>query len=172
MEKKATAVNVEEKIKAKVAETKVKIEMCVELAEGESIENFRPFKSHKSDAGFDLISAETGYIAPGQRKLFSAGFKMELEEGWEAQIRPRSGNALKKGLTVLNTPGTIDSGYQGVVGVILYNAGDNLYTIKKGDKIAQMVIQRVPNVELEFTEIDKTSDRGADGFGSTGVAGL
>lgn len=160
-----------EKKKVKV-ETKVRIEMCTPLSEEETDEKYRPFKAHKGDAAFDLLSAEDGSIAPGERKLFSAGFKMELEEGWEAQIRPRSGNALKKGLTVLNTPGTIDSGYRGVVGVILYNAGDNLIKISKGEKIAQMVIQKVPTVELEFvSSIDNSSERGKDGFGSTGLAG-
>ena len=97
---------------------------------------------------------------------------MELEEGWEAQIRPRSGNALKKGLTVLNTPGTIDSLYRGIVGVILYNAGESPISISKGDKIAQMVIQRVPDVELEFVDsIERETERGVDGFGSTGLVG-
>lgn len=150
----------------------VKIEMCVPLAEGETNEKYRPLKAHKGDAAFDLMSANSGELAPGERKLFSAGFKMELEEGWEAQIRPRSGNALKKGLTVLNTPGTVDSLYRGVVGIILYNAGNETLNIKKGDKIAQMVIQKIPAVELQFVDsVSKETERGADGFGSTGVAG-
>lgn len=153
-------------------DTIVKIKMCVELADGETDEQYRPFKAHQSDAAFDLMSASSGELEPGERKLFSAGFKMELKEGWEAQIRPRSGNALKKGLTVLNTPGTIDSAYRGEVGVILYNAGNETLNIKKGDKIAQMVIQKNPMVELQFVDsVSKETERGADGFGSTGVAG-
>ena len=152
--------------------TIVKIEMCVPLDDGERDEKYRPFKAHKGDAAFDLMSTESGILNPGERKLFSAGFRMELEEGWEAQIRPRSGNALKKGLTILNTPGTIDSLYRGIVGVILYNAGESPISISKGDKIAQMVIQRVPDVELEFVDsIEKETERGSDGFGSTGLAG-
>ena len=152
--------------------TTVKIEMRVPLDDGERDEKYRPFKAHKGDAAFDLMSTESGILNPGERKLFSAGFRMELEEGWEAQIRPRSGNALKKGLTILTTPGTIDSLYRGIVGVILYNAGESPISISKGDKIAQMVIQRVPDVELEFVDsIEKETERGTDGFGSTGLAG-
>ena len=148
----------------------IKIQMCVSLLENENIDDFKPFKAHSSDAAFDLINAEEEEVvlAPNERKLFSAGFKMELPIGWEAQIRPRSGNALKKGITVLNTPGTIDANYRGVVGVILYNSSKNeSQVIKRGDKIAQMVIQRVEDVSLQFGNVDVNTDRGEGGFGST-----
>jgi len=154
----------------------VKIEMTVTLKDGESIEKFKPFKAHPGDAAFDLMNAEDYeaiVIPPNGRVLFSAGFKMELPEGWEAQIRPRSGNAIKNGITVLNTPGTIDSGYRGNVGVILYNSNkENPITIHRGDKIAQMVIQRIPEVSLKFVDsVETETERGEAGFGSTGLAG-
>ena len=94
---------------------------------------------------------------------------MELPVGYEAQVRPRSGLALKHGITVLNTPGTIDAGYRGEVGVILINAGENDFTIARGDRIAQMVIQQLSDVQLVAAEQLSDTSRGAGGFGSTGV---
>ena len=154
----------------------VKIEMTVTLKDGETLEKFKPFKAHPGDAAFDLMNAENYesiLIPPNGRALFSTGFKMELPEGWEAQIRPRSGNAIKNGITVLNTPGTIDSGYRGNVGVILYNSNkENPIVIHRGDKIAQMVIQRIPEVSLKFVDsVETETERGEAGFGSTGLAG-
>ena len=137
-------------------------------------QNLRPFKEHENDAAYDIRNAEENAVIlkPGERKLFSAGFRMELPEGFEAQIRPRSGNALKKGITVLNSPGTIDSNYRGIVGVILYNASQEEVTINPGDKIAQMVINELPEVRLEFVDfISKETERGEGGFGSTGTVG-
>ena len=152
-------------------ETVVKIEMTVCLYDGET-NDFRPFKEHESDAAYDLKSTEGYMLKPGERKVFSAGFRMELPSGYEAQIRPRSGNALKKGLSVLNSPGTIDSNYRGEVGVILFNASQETIQIKRGDKIAQMVINKLPEVRLEFVhELNMETDRGENGFGSTGIAG-
>ena len=149
----------------------IKIQMCVSLLKNENINDFKPFKAHNSDAAFDLINAEEKEIilAPNERKLFSAGFKMELPIGWQAQIRPRSGNALKKGITVLNTPGTIDANYRGVVFVLLYNSSNTeSQTIKRGDKIAQIQLERIEDFQIiEVDEIDTTNDRGG-GFGSTG----
>ena len=107
-------------------------------------------------------------ILPGGAAVVSAGFRMGLEDGWEAQIRPRSGNSIK-GLMVANSPGTIDSGYRGVVCVILRNLGPAPVVIHDGDKIAQMVIQKIPDVELEEVQsLSLDTDRGESGFGSTG----
>ena len=128
-----------------------------------------PSYAHPSDAGMDVRSVEALTLAPGKRALVHTGLVMLLPPLYEAQVRPRSGLALKNGVTVLNTPGTIDSGYRGEVGVILINLGDNDFEVKKGDKIAQLVIAPVTQPEIvETAEVDET-DRGAGGFGSTGV---
>ena len=128
-----------------------------------------PSYAHPSDAGMDVRSVQDLTIAPGKRALVPTGLVMLLPPMYEAQVRPRSGLALKSGVTVLNTPGTIDSGYRGEVGVILVNFGDEDFLVKKGDKIAQIVIAPVTQPEIvETTEVDET-DRGAGGFGSTGV---
>ena len=128
-----------------------------------------PSYAHPSDAGMDVRSVEALTIAPGRRALVHTGLVMLLPPGYEAQVRPRSGLALKSGVTVLNTPGTIDSGYRGEVGVILANFGEADFSVKPGDKIAQIVIAPVTQPEIvETSEVDET-DRGAGGFGSTGV---
>ena len=128
-----------------------------------------PAYAHPSDAGMDVRSVEDLVIAPGKRALVHPGLVMLLPPKYEAQVRPRSGLALKSGVTVLNTPGTIDSGYRGEVGVILANFGEADFQVKTGDKIAQIVIAPVTQPEIvETTEVDET-DRGAGGFGSTGV---
>ena len=128
-----------------------------------------PSYAHPSDAGMDVRSVEDLTIAPGKRALVHTGLVMLLPPKYEAQVRPRSGLALKRGVTVLNTPGTIDSGYRGEVGVILANFGEDDFQVKKGDKIAQIVIAPVTQPEIvETTEVDET-DRGSGGFGSTGV---
>ncbi len=153
----------------------VKIEMTARLGNGESMGMFMPRRAHPGDAAFDLMNAEDedAVIPPLGRRLFSAGFRMELPEGWEAQIRPRSGNAARKGITVLNAPGTVDSGYRGEVKVLLYNSDrDEAVTVRRGDRIAQMVVQRLPDVRLVFDEpLDGGSARGGAGFGSTGIIG-
>ena len=128
-----------------------------------------PSYAHPSDAGMDVRSVDDLTIAPGGRALVHTGLVMLLPPGYEAQVRPRSGLALKSGVTVLNSPGTIDSGYRGEVGVILANFGAAAFDVKKGDKIAQLVIAPVTQpAVVETAETDET-DRGADGFGSTGV---
>lgn len=154
-------------------DTKVRIEMDLTLNENENIKDFIPFKAHANDAAYDIMAAESCIIPPLATSLVSAGFRIQLEPGYEAQIRPRSGNALKKKLQVANSPGTIDCGYTGVVGVIVFNASDTKeLQITKGEKIAQMVIAKLPSVEMEIvTSIDKNTDRGENGFGSTGLAG-
>lgn len=128
-----------------------------------------PAYAHQSDAGMDLRSVADIVIAPGKRALVPTGLVMLLPPGYEAQVRPRSGLALKHGVTVLNTPGTIDAGYRGEVGVILANFGDADFTVNKGDKIAQAVIAPVTQPEIVETDAIDETDRGAGGFGSTGV---
>lgn len=128
-----------------------------------------PSYAHASDAGMDVRSVEDVTVPAMGRVLVHTGLVMLLPPMYEAQVRPRSGLALKYGITVLNTPGTIDSGYRGEVGVILANFGDSDFQVKKGDKVAQIVVAPVVQAEIEAaSEIDET-DRGAGGFGSTGV---
>ena len=123
-------------------------------------------------AGMDLRAAVTEdaplTLEPGARALVPTGLKIALEQGYEAQVRPRSGLALKHGLTCLNSPGTIDSDYRGEVGVILINHGQEPFVIRRGERIAQMVVARHEQAELvEVETLDETT-RGAGGFGSTG----
>ena len=132
-------------------------------------EDLFPRKAHDDDAAFDLRSRVDIIIPSGKIMLVPTGVFMELPIGYEAQVRPRSGLALKHGITVLNTPGTIDAGYRGEVGVILINAGENDFTIARGDRIAQMVIQQLTDVQLVSAEALSNTARGAGGFGSTGV---
>jgi dUTP pyrophosphatase len=128
-----------------------------------------PSYAHEGDAGMDVRSVEDVEIAPGSRALVHTGLVMMLPPGWEAQVRPRSGLALKHGVTVLNTPGTIDAGYRGEVGVILANFGEGPFKVAKGDKVAQIVVAPVERAEIvESAELDET-ERGSGGFGSTGV---
>ena len=128
-----------------------------------------PSYAHPGDAGMDVHAVEALEIAPGGRRLVRTGLVMMLPPGYEAQVRPRSGLALKHGVTVLNTPGTIDEGYRGEVGVILANFGTEPYKVEKGAKIAQIVIAPCTRAEIaETAEVDET-ERGAGGFGSTGV---
>lgn len=120
-------------------------------------------------AGMDVVSAEDLTLPPGGRHAVATGFAMAIPEGFEVQVRPRSGLALKHGITCLNTPGTIDSDYRGEVKVILANLGSEPFEIKRGDRIAQLVpapVQRA--VFADVASLDET-DRGAGGFGSTGV---
>jgi dUTP pyrophosphatase len=127
-----------------------------------------------SSAGLDLQAAiapqTTLVIEPGSRELVPTGLAIELPEGFEAQIRPRSGLALKKGVTLVNTPGTIDADYRGEIGVIVINHGAEPFEIVRGDRIAQMIV--APVVQARLVEVDdlSSSDRGAGGFGSTGVS--
>ena len=128
-----------------------------------------PAYAHPGDAGMDVRSIEDVTLAPGARALVRTGLVLELPPDAEAQVRPRSGLALKHGVTVLNTPGTIDAGYRGEVGVILVNLGAEPFVVEKGMKIAQLVVAPVAQAEIvEVSAVDAT-DRGAGGFGSTGV---
>lgn len=128
-----------------------------------------PAYAHGSDAGMDVRSVDDATIPPGGRTLVRTGLVMMLPPGYEAQVRPRSGLALKYGVTVLNAPGTIDAGYRGEVGVVLANFGNAPFEVRKGDRIAQIVVAPVTRAEVaESAEVDET-DRGGGGFGSTGV---
>jgi dUTP pyrophosphatase len=128
-----------------------------------------PAYAHPGDAGLDLFAVEAAVIPSGESCLVKTGIAIELPAGTEAQVRPRSGLALKHGLTVLNTPGTIDEGYRGEVGVILINHGKAPFAVEKGMKVAQMVVKPVLRVQVDV--VDELSDtrRGAGGFGSTGI---
>ena len=128
-----------------------------------------PAYAHPSDAGMDLRSVADLEIPRVGRALVPTGLVILLPANYEAQVRPRSGLALKRGVTVLNSPGTIDSGYRGEIGVVLANFGDETFAIKKGDKIAQLVIAPVFQPQVEETDALDVTDRGAGGFGSTGV---
>ena len=128
-----------------------------------------PQYSHPSDAGLDLFSIEEKIVLPGESQLIATGIAIELPSETEAQIRPRSGLALKNSITVLNTPGTIDSGYRGEIGVILINHGRDSFRVFKGMKIAQMVITSFIHVEPEGVTKLSNSDRDSRGFGSTGI---
>lgn len=132
-----------------------------------------PKYAKPGDAGMDLCACFDDKLSenihPGDRLLINTGIAVAVPDGYEMQIRPRSGLALSKGITVLNSPGTIDSGYRGEIGVILLNAGNELISIKSGERIAQAVICPVARAELVMCdELDQT-ERGEGGFGSTGL---
>ena len=127
-----------------------------------------PAYAHPSDAGMDVRSVADLVIPAGGRALVPTGLVAIIPPMYEIQVRPRSGLALKHGVTVLNTPGTIDSGYRGEIGVILANFGDKDFSVAKGDKVAQLVFVPVVQPEIEETDTIDETDRGAGGFGSTG----
>lgn len=129
-----------------------------------------PNYAHEGDAGLDLYAVKELILKPGERGLVHTGIQIELPKNTEAQIRPRSGLALKHGITTLNSPGTIDEGYRGEIGVILINHSGETFTIEEGMKIAQMVVK--PVVKVEITEVEELSDdteRKENGFGSSGI---
>ena len=169
----------------------VKIEMCACLNDGELYDEFKPFKAHESDAAYDIMAAvdDKVVLKPFETKVIPAGFKIELPIGYEAQIRGRSGNALKRKIQIANAPGTIDSGYRDEIGIIISNCSNfsdelntysidekgnknGLYSIKFGDRIAQIVLCKYETIEFEQVEkgIVKTLgiNRGG-GFGHTGT---
>ena len=121
------------------------------------------------DAGFDLCSVEDVVIEPGEYKLVSTGLAFEIPIGFEMQIRPRSGLAGKHGISIVNAPGTVDSGYRGDVGIIIINHGKQPFEIKKNDRIAQGVITEFECVQFKEVDALSESERGEGGFGHTGV---
>ncbi|OGW82555.1 MAG: deoxyuridine 5'-triphosphate nucleotidohydrolase [Omnitrophica bacterium RIFCSPHIGHO2_02_FULL_51_18] len=122
-------------------------------------------------SGMDLCAAVDGDLAimPGEIKLISTGISVSIPRGFEAQIRPRSGLALKHGITFVNTPGTIDSDYRGVISLIVTNLGRELYVIKRGARVAQMVIQEIVKADIEIVGQLENTSRAYGGFGHTGV---
>lgn len=135
-------------------------------------DNENPVYAKVGDSGFDLRSTEGGTMKPLERLIVPTGLFFELPDGYELQVRPRSGLAAKHGVTVLNTPGTVDTGYRGEVKVILVNISNDTFTFEKGERIAQAVIaSRVSSDFGELIEVTNISDseRGVGGFGSTGV---
>lgn len=131
-----------------------------------------PAYATEHSAGMDLLAAikDDMTLAPGARALVPAGISIALPEGYEAQVRPRSGLALKQGVTVLNSPGTVDADYRGEVGVILINHSDTPFVITRGMRIAQMIIAQYARASWQQVETLESSARGEGGFGSTGVA--
>ncbi len=119
-------------------------------------------------AGLDLCAAEDAELGPMQRKLIRTGVRMAIPPGYEGQVRPRSGLALKHGLTMVNTPGTIDSDYRGEIGLIMINLGDEPFRIRSGERLAQLVICKIERAELFESETLDATARGEGGFGSTG----
>ena len=122
-------------------------------------------------SGMDLFAAieEEVVLQSGQRRLIPTGIALSLPEGYEAQIRPRSGLALEKGVTILNSPGTIDSDYRGEIGIILINLGESPFTVRRGDRIAQMVIQKIVKADLDLRDELDWTERNQGGFGHTGL---
>ena len=134
----------------------------------DACEDLRPHKQHLGDSGFDLKSRIDTVLKRGKFMMVPTGLFLELPLNMEGQVRPRSGLAARMGITVLNTPGTVDSSYRGEVQVILINHSESDFAIKRGDRIAQLVIQNLP--EIDFVEQEKLNEteRGSNGFGSTG----
>lgn len=137
------------------------------LAHGKGL----PLPAYATDgaAGMDVVAAEDHDLAPGGRHAVATGFAIAIPDGYEVQVRPRSGLAIKHGITCLNTPGTIDSDYRGEVKIILANLGDTPFAVRRGDRIAQLV--PAPVLRAAFDEVDDldSTGRGAGGFGSTGA---
>ena len=130
--------------------------------------DLRPAKAHDDDAAYDLRARTDTVVQPGKVALVPTGLHLELPVGYEAQVRPRSGLALKHAIGVLNSPGTIDAGYRGEVCSILFNFGEIPFEIHRGDRISQMVIAALPDVEMIEAESLSETLRGSGGFGSTG----
>lgn len=130
-----------------------------------------PAAASSGSAGVDLRAAvvDEAVLQPGERRLVPTGLVLEIPPGFEGQVRPRSGLALRHGVTLLNAPGTIDSDYRGEVGVILVNHGDAPFTVRRGDRIAQLLVAPVAAVAWEEVAEAAASERGDGGFGSTGI---
>ena len=139
----------------------------IRLAHGQGL----PFPAYATEgaAGLDIVTAQDLSLRPGERMAVPTGFAIEIPPGYEVQVRPRSGLALKHGVTCLNTPGTIDSDYRGEVKVILANVGQETFAVRRGERVAQLV--PAPVLRASFEEVAQLSDseRGAGGFGSTGT---
>jgi dUTP pyrophosphatase len=146
-------------------------DVCVQLLrlpESEGLD--LPTYMSPGAAGADIPAAveREVVLAPGERAVIPAGFALAVPPGYEVQIRPRSGLALRSGVTLLNTPGTIDSDYRGALGIIMINLGNEPFTVRRGDRIAQMIVAPVVRARFEVVELLPHSERGDGGFGSTG----
>jgi dUTP pyrophosphatase len=128
-----------------------------------------PSFAHPGDAGMDVFASEERVLLPGESALVRTGLAIELPPCTEAQVRPKSGLALKHQVTVLNTPGTIDEGYRGEIGVILINHGKKEFMVERGMRVAQLVIKPLLSVQIEEISAQTATPRGAGGFGSTGA---
>jgi dUTP pyrophosphatase len=137
----------------------------IEILEGGIVPRYATY----GDAGADLVASEGGHVPGRGHVLIKTGIKIAIPYGYVGLVHPRSGLALKKGITVLNAPGTIDAGYRGEVGVILQNTTDLDVYVEPGERIAQLVIQKVETAEFKIVDALTESDRGEGGFGSTGV---
>jgi dUTP pyrophosphatase len=145
-----------------------KIKICIQRLTGNEDIPLPRYMTDQS-AGMDIFAAvaEEEIVAPGQRKKIPTGVAVALPEGYEAQIRPRSGLALNKGITLLNSPGTIDADYRGEIALIVINHGEDFFVVKRGMRLAQMVVQKILQVDwVETAELESTS-RGSGGFGHT-----
>lgn len=125
--------------------------------------------AHEGDSGLDICAVESVKIKPLERKLVSTGLKLQMPKGIEAQIRPKSGLALKHGITLLNSPGTIDSSYRGEIKVIMANLGNEIFEVAAGQKIAQVVFAKVEHPEIEYVKELQKTKRNESGFGSSGL---
>tara|TARA_Y100000310_G_scaffold201229_1_gene201302 strand:+ start:2006 stop:2440 length:435 start_codon:yes stop_codon:yes gene_type:complete len=128
-----------------------------------------PQYAHDGDSGVDLFAAEEYELKPMERHLISTGLKIAIPQGYEAQVRPKSGLAINHGISVINTPGTIDSSYRGEVKVLMVNLGQESYKVEPGKKIAQMVFAKVEKAIFEESQDLNSTTRGEGGFGSTGL---
>ena len=128
-----------------------------------------PKYKYHGDAGMDIYSATSCTITPGKWKVIPSGLRFAVPYGFEMQIRPRSGLAAKHGISMVNTPGTLDHQYRGELKIILINHGDESFDVRKGDRIAQVVFNKIEIVHLEEVEFLEETDRGAGGLGSTGI---
>lgn len=128
-----------------------------------------PDYAHDGDAGMDLVAVDGHELAPGERAAVATGWAMAIPPGWVGLVHPRSGLALRQGLTVVNAPGTVDAGYRGEVKVLLVNLGQEPVSVAPGDRVAQLLLQRVAHATTEVVEDLDDTVRGVGGFGSTGV---
>lgn len=140
--------------------------LVVRLPHGEGLP--LPSRATAGSAGMDLVAAVDVTLGPGERKLVPTGLAVAVPEGYELQLRPRSGLALKHGISLPNTPATIDADYRGELQVILINLGTEAFTVHRGDRIAQMLVQKVEPVTITEVRELPSSERGSGGFGSTG----
>jgi dUTP pyrophosphatase len=127
-----------------------------------------PRHARPGDAGVDLPARESVVLAPGERRLVPTGLAVAIPEGYVGLVAPRSGLALRLGISIVNAPGVVDSGYRGELAIILVNLGSEAVSIARGDRIAQLVVMPVASVEFDVVEVLGASDRGPAGFGSTG----